>query len=269
MLASNASAFQCPGETPLTVAIASSPIIVLADVVAVKESAGKWGTEQSVDIRIQASWKGHLRDNDTIYAGGMRGPWFNLGERYLIFASIWQGHNHASLCMRTAEYSRAVEDVVKLGRPIWASSSIFVAVPEEASGLSVSIVPIKPIFDNVFDDVGFNITFHNGSKHEIRLPRRGAGPDGLVDIVIRRDKRWWTTLSGKKLEERPFDWSPLHPGENRTLSVIQSGRHIGQLGEHSAQAAIHFSTPTAGYWTGFVFSKSVNFKIVEYREKGE
>lgn len=264
--ASTASAFQCPGKTTFETAYSSSPIIVLAEVLAIENKPGHWGDTQIVDVDVRASWKGPLKGKQRIQAGGMRGPWLKLGEQYLIFASEWQGAVQVSLCMRTQEYSRATVDLLRLGVPAWTSIKPFQATPEESSGLSVSVSPVKPVFDDVFDDIGFKITFHNKSRSPLRLPGRIEAPGSLIDIVVRRKGEWWTTLTREKLEEQKIDWSALKPGESRSLIVSQSGRHISDRGEHEIQAVIHYSTTTAGFWTGYVFSKPSKLTVIEFKE---
>lgn len=266
--AQSAVAYRCQ-YIPTEVAFASATVVALAEAVKVTQTEKDIFERdgQLVDLRVHATWKGPHSGMLQVKAGGMRGISFKQGEQYLLYATERRGQLESLLCSRTQEYSRAEDELAKLGPPKWKATRSLEIAPRESSGLAISIAPVMSTF-SIFDDVAFDLTFSNKSKKTILLPTRAAPSNELITLVVRKNGEWRRTLTSTELEAYANEMPSLKPGETHVLRLTQRGNQLGEFHEYSVQAAVHYSTSTKGLWTGYVFSEQAKFTTVE-RKAGE
>jgi hypothetical protein len=250
--------------------VSKSSVIALVEVTSVTvvhhdfQLKGRTVHEDSQDVHliVHATWKGAFSSPQRISGGGMCGFVFRPGEQYLLYGSYYQDSVHTSMCTRTQEYSRAEGEASRLGTPAWADSDGKHLFPRKSAGLSVSIKPAKnPI--SIFDEVAFDVTFKNRSDRPIRLPSTDLVRDDFIHVVIMHKGRWWTTIGGNGLRESHMNWSPLAPGEKRTLRVAPRQAIIREIGDYSVQAVIHSSASSPDFWNGYVFSDPTRVSLAQ------
>ena len=256
-IAKVAGAYSCPPQQPFSVAFASSPVIALAEVLEIRGEPEYLG--RIVSLQIHAAWKGSLSGRQEIRESGLGGFRFKEGEQYLIYGGIWEGQFVSDICTRTREYSRAEEDILLLGRPKWSDSADLKLFPKKTAGLTV-LISAAPHFNSCYE-VGFNLTLKNESGTKIFLPGENESSN-LIDIVVRHNGDWWTTMPGGRLRGwAGGDWREIGPGRKKQLALGPRDCTFWKNGPYTAQAVVHFSTSMAGRWSGYVFSNSVAISV--------
>ena len=269
LLRSTASACSC-STSSFEDSYAKATVIALVEVLGVTPVKNEFSFKghkyieetQSAELQIHATWKGKYTGRHHVEGGGACGFYFLPGEHYLLYGYLYEGKIATSMCSRTMEYSRIADELTRLGQPKYKDQPSLRIAPREHSGLTISLKPTKSKF-TIFDQVAFDLAFQNRSKKQIVLPSSIEAQANLIDLVIRHNKAWWSTIKGSELIRGPMDWRPLAPGESRTMRVAQKNYVIRELGEYAAQAVIHNPVSKPGVWNGYVFSEPTVVSMVE------
>lgn len=266
ILGESAGACTCR-YTPFEGAREFSSVIALVEVESIRPTQDRIGGEgQDVELKVHATWKGSYSGRQRIEGGSLCGFWFKPGEHYLLYASDWKGNMRTSLCTRTKEYSRAGEDIGKLGIPHWTDSANFKLLPRENAGLSISIRAVKQQF-TIFDDPAFDLTLRNESANSIRLPLQDGHAKQFVTLVVEKNGKWWGSLTEEQLKEFKLGDSGLSPKQRKTVRLTLRGNHLNDLGEYSVRAVVHNSTRGLDLWTGYIFSEPIKISKVQHKDE--
>ena len=118
-----------------------SRAVFVGEVVAVSSDPNALAVE--VKFKVQRSWKGSRASEITITTGrggGDCGYRFEIGQRYLVYASGTEKQLGTNICQRTAHLDDAKDDLKLLGKPKWIATPsaliqiAFTAGPQWARG---------------------------------------------------------------------------------------------------------------------------------------
>jgi hypothetical protein len=132
--AQSALACMCGGTPGVAEARRNAGVVFLGEAVAseyqkgAKHPDGKdAGEELTVRFRVERWWKGNPAAETVLFTEQYRAPdlstsivicayQFEVGKRYIVYASLLDGKLRANYCSRTSEVKQAAEDLRLLGR---------------------------------------------------------------------------------------------------------------------------------------------------------
>ena len=94
------------------VAVKQSKAVFLGEVLQIKTG----GNYLQVRFRVERSWKGVSTEEFSVSTDNtVESPHYRVGEKYLVFAGLYEGRMFTGICSRTKKVEYAQKDLDQLG----------------------------------------------------------------------------------------------------------------------------------------------------------